>query len=921
MSHIDVECVEKQVGELKLRSRVLLPGKTSPGQRCEGRIRVQTNVFGIKPLEDVPFFRYDFRVLEEYPSKKQDEPVFKEVTKQTRNDYVSIERKNKCVAVYLMVMHQEANFFGDIGAFVYDRASTLYSLDKLKLADGEVKSFTVVARSLPKDLFSEDCLRVIVKVKQCAQEFQLSSMDLKSGFNLNPDLVSRSLQQFYELLLSQDAFFTEGRFVCYGSGENYLYNPLDFGFSAQETPGLPDGKYIGVGAIKGVKIVEGSQDRPTLSFSVDVKKAAFHIELQSIAEKVSDICNCPVGVRLDDRHVKMLSKMLKGLYVRCNYGKRRTFIISGISEQSVDSFKLEKDGKMIGMARYFMDKYKIALKFGKLPLVVEKTSRGTHYYPMELLFVCENQRVNLSQQSSRQVQQMIRACATVPSMRKRQMLDMVSALNLDQGGRKNRWCREFQVHLAERTYELEARVLQKPTIVYGGDGRVEMKESGAWTITQNTAYLLPSVCERWIIIALVSASDRFSRNDLENYTALFLERCRSRGISIRKPMEVIHIPRAREQDVDIAFKNAEKMSARFIHFVTSENLKYHEKIKFLESQYQILTQDLMTKNAAVIRKRPQTLDNIVHKTNLKLGGINFDLHLESEEAQKWIGRKDRLIIGMDLTFTGVPSKDKSSKSPSVIGYAMNCHAHPLDFTGGYRFCWTINEEVTFELFAHLCPGDKTFCDIVSESLQLAKKNRRVPVHLVILRDGVSEGQYKYAIEKEVQDVKDACARVGGAKYKPYITFVLATKRHQVRIYRSKIDPSRRAVDQNIPPGTVVDTEVVNPVYNEFYLNSHAAIQGTAKTPRYNVLYDNSSMSSDEVQGMVYALTFNMQIVNQPCSLPAPLIIADQMAARGRSNFIAFCGRSSSSVGSLDLDHINSELGYMGKELSNYRFNA
>lgn len=64
-----------------------MPGKTSPGQRCEGRIRVQTNVFGIKPLEDVPFFRYDFRVLEEYPSKKQDEPVFKEVTKQTRNEY------------------------------------------------------------------------------------------------------------------------------------------------------------------------------------------------------------------------------------------------------------------------------------------------------------------------------------------------------------------------------------------------------------------------------------------------------------------------------------------------------------------------------------------------------------------------------------------------------------------------------------------------------------------------------------------------------------------------------------------------------------------------------------------------------------------------------------------------------------------
>lgn len=28
-----------------------------------------------------------------------------------------------------------------------------------------------------------------------------------------------------------------------------------------------------------------------------------------------------------------------------------------------------------------------------------------------------------------------------------------------------------------RSLQLEARVLQKPTIVYGGDGRVEMKES------------------------------------------------------------------------------------------------------------------------------------------------------------------------------------------------------------------------------------------------------------------------------------------------------------------------------------------------------------------------------------------------------------------------------------------------------------
>lgn len=34
----------------------------------------------------------------------------------------------------------------------------------------------------------------------------------------------------------------------------------------------------------------------------------------------------------------------------------------------------------------------------------------------------------------------------------------------------------------------------------------------------------------------------------------------------------------------------------------------------------------------------------------------------------------------------------------------------------------------------------------------------------------------------------------------------------------------RATEQNIPPGTVIDTKIVSPVINEFYLNSHSAFQ-------------------------------------------------------------------------------------------------
>lgn len=70
---------------------------------------------------------------------------------------------------------------------------------------------------------------------------------------------------------------------------------------------------------------------------------------------------------------------------------------------------------------------------------------------------------------------------------------------------------------------------------------------------------------------------------------------------------------------------------------------------------------------------------------------------------------------------------------------------------------------------------------------------------------------------------------------------------------------------NIKPGTVVDTGIVHPKYSEFllldtsnavgldefYLNSHSAIQGSAKTPRYTALIDESDFDMDALEMMTY----------------------------------------------------------------------
>ena len=80
----------------------------------------------------------------------------------------------------------------------------------------------------------------------------------------------------------------------------------------------------------------------------------------------------------------------------------------------------------------------------------------------------------------------------------------------------------------------------------------------------------------------------------------------------------------------------------------------------------------------------------------------------------------------------------------------------------------------------------------------------------------------------------ACAKL---KFKPTITLIIVGKRHHVRFFpcvQSEGDGSGNCV-----AGTVVDSDVVNPVEFDFYLLSHGGIIGTSRPAHYNVLLDEN----------------------------------------------------------------------------------
>lgn len=136
-----------------------------------------------------------------------------------------------------------------------------------------------------------------------------------------------------------------------------------------------------------------------------------------------------------------------------------------------------------------------------------------------------------------------------------------------------------------------------------------------------------------------------------------------------------------------------------------------------------------------------------------------------------------------------------------------------------------------------------------------KQTNKAPKRIIFYRDGVSEGQFKQVLDKElplvqgqsgtlsvgmysllIQDSSAACKELG---ISPKITVIIVGKRHHVRFF-----PAPNVADRsgNCPAGTVVDRDVVHPTEFDFYLQSHGGLLGTSRPAHYSVLHDENGFS-------------------------------------------------------------------------------
>ncbi|CAJ0964017.1 unnamed protein product, partial [Mesorhabditis belari] len=857
-----------------------------PAGKAGQASNVRTNSIELAIKPNVSIYKYDVRMNELYPGKDGGIKE-KELVKQTKDDYLEQERKQKTVILFKHLAASKK--LPPLAEMVYDRAAIMFSTKKLvrmeiKLSQGELKKIDYS----PKP----DLIEVQIIVKPVTEGYQLSSNDVSRGD-------SKEILEFLNVLTSQVAFFTPGSFIVYGNNNIFLYDPSSCGFQGRDLPSLPEGKYMGVGASKSVKLLEGSNGKPVPVITVDVAKAAFHNDNQPVHEKVAAILDCgvnDVARCLNNQSTKkIVAAAIKGLVLQTTYlgEKNVSFSARGLGLPASQA-KFVIDDKETLVSTYFANKYKLNLKFPNLPVI--GSNRGS-FFPMELLIVAPNQRVTFGQQTPAQMQIQIRACAVAPSTRLQQT-DQVSRAVAVAPGSKNPNFVAAGVTIGEKAMTVPGRILPVPTIRDKKNSPAVMGNC-RWN---NELFFVPASVKNWTVFALLSQNDSKKESMINNLISTLVNTGKQFGMAF----EAHRYKRVDQYKIEEAFVSARQDAIKFILFVQSDQLKCHDAIKAFEQKYQILTQDLKFSKVFETSKR-DTMKNIVQKMNMKNGGLN---HMVVDQ------RFDQrvLFLGIEFTHPGPSLPGKEPSMPSVLGWSANITAQPQVFVGDYKYIQPRASDDQSEIGIYMK-------EVFNEAITRFKAARGAPPGLVIIyRNGASEGQYPTLVNEELPLFYKTCDEMSGGKYKPELVMIAVNKDHVHRLYKPQPGGGKPA-EQNIMPGTVVDKGIVSALRNEFFLTAHSAFQGTAKTPRYTVIKNGTTkdtlLTMDVIQEFTYALTFGHGIVSMTISIPVVLKVAGECAKRGSNNYKVHYGDvSSSGLGPENVEAANRDLTYSKKPLSN-----
>ncbi|CAN6225484.1 unnamed protein product [Urochloa humidicola] len=609
--------------------------------------------------------------------------------------------------------------------------------------------------------------------------------------------------------------------------------------------------------------------RPTqmgLSVIVDMSSTAFvrPLPLIDFVMEILNKDNPRAFTSITNVDFVKIKKALKGVRVEVTHrgDARRKYRIASVmpNRPSVLDFELSS-GVRKTVTDYFRDAYQLEILYDFLPCLQVGSDQRPIYLPMEVCKIVPGQQYR-KKLESQQVSKLMDSICLHPSVRERNIRQVVE--QNDYNGTLR--AKEFGLEVDYQPTSVQARILPAPTLRYYGTGAESLchPNGGQWNMIRKKVVDGARV-RNW---ACINFCRELHMNAVQKFCTDLVKWSSNTGVNMDNLRLPIFAARPDQVETDLRMRYQEarnKLGGQKIDLLLAilpekNGSLYGNFKRICETEIGVMSQCCLGK--FVTSAGPPYFANVAIKINAKVGGRNSEF-ANPQESLPVVSSKPTIIFGADVTHPGalddttpsIASVVASQDWPKVTKYngIVRAQKHRQELIDGL-------EGIVKELL-----------------LAFEQGSRQRPSQLIFYRDGVSEGQFKQVLEKEIPEIEKAWKAMYNEK--PHITFIVVQKRHHTRLFPT----DRHLTDRsgNILPGTVIDRKICHPTEFDFFLCSHAGIKGTSRPTHYHVLRDDNNFTADNLQSLTYNLCYMYSSCTRSVSIAPPAYYAHKLAFRAR----------------------------------------
>ncbi|KAK7541569.1 Piwi domain-containing protein [Phyllosticta citricarpa] len=435
--------------------------------------------------------------------------------------------------------------------------------------------------------------------------------------------------------------------------------------------------------------------------------------------------------------------------------------------------------------------------------------------------------------------------------------------------------------LGNNLIQIEGRVLPAPKVIYAGKQLVT--RNAGWNLA-NIKFTKPASVPGLEVLTIVQQGQPPPRLNASQVWDALSQSLSGHGMNVQKPKDHIREIRLPSSRVDFRLelrKNENHLGRNpprmLLVVLPSQGPDLYAALKkWADCKWGTKTIAALPKHFSRGPPHPQTLSNLAMKFNLKAGGVNQSLEYKTEFRKLFNSQNmvDTLVLGADVTHPGAGS---CHGCPSIAAVVGSVDEQFSNMPGSMRLQASRQEHI------------EDMTGMAKERIiAFAKRNKRLPSKILMFRDGVSEGQFPIVKNKEASAIRVAWDQAASEAKKNNavvpkelkLSFYIVSKRHHSRFFAS--NESQIYNDKgNIKPGLVIDRVVTLAKRCNFYLQSHDALQGTAKPAHYVEIVNEIGFTADEIEQIAHGLCYTYARATKAVSYCAPAYYADRLCERGR----------------------------------------